>query len=197
MDLIISSNNKNKINEIKKLLSSLDINILSLSDINFNEEILETGSTFSQNSYIKAKTIFDKYHMPVIADDSGLEVEALGGKPGVYSHRYAGEDCNDTANNLKLIEELNGVLNRNANYTCDICYINKDGQVKHSTGKCYGLICNNPKGENGFGYDPYFYIESLGKTMAELDMDEKNKISHRAKALNQLKELIYEDLTSK
>jgi XTP/dITP diphosphohydrolase len=197
MDLIISSNNKNKINEIKKLLSSLDINVLSLSDINFNEEILETGSTFSQNSYIKAKTIFDKYHMPVIADDSGLEVEALGGKPGVYSHRYAGEDCNDTANNLKLIEELNGVLNRNANYTCDICYINKDGQVKHSTGKCYGLICNNPKGENGFGYDPYFYIESLGKTMAELDMDEKNKISHRAKALNQLKELIYEDLTSK
>lgn len=197
MDLIISSNNKNKINEIKKLLSSLDINVLSLSDINFNEEILETGSTFSQNSYIKAKTIFDKYHMPVIADDSGLEVEALGGKPGVYSHRYAGEDCNDTANNLKLIEELNGVLNRNANYTCDICYINKDGQVKHSTGKCYGIICNNPKGENGFGYDPYFYIESLGKTMAELDMDEKNKISHRAKALNQLKELIYEDLTSK
>jgi XTP/dITP diphosphohydrolase len=197
MDLIISSNNKNKINEIKKLLSSLDINVLSLSDINFNEEILETGSTFSQNSYIKAKTIFDKYHMPVIADDSGLEVEALGGKPGVYSHRYAGEDCNDTANNLKLIEELNGILNRNANYTCDICYINKDGQVKHSTGKCYGLICNNPKGENGFGYDPYFYIESLGKTMAELDMDEKNKISHRAKALNQLKELIYEDLTSK
>jgi len=197
MDLIISSNNKNKINEIKKLLSSLDINVLSLSDINFNEEILETGSTFSQNSYIKAKTIFDKYHMPVIADDSGLEVEALGGKPGVYSHRYAGEDCNDTANNLKLIEELNGILNRNANYTCDICYINKNGQVKHSTGKCYGLICNNPKGENGFGYDPYFYIESLGKTMAELDMDEKNKISHRAKALNQLKELIYEDLTSK
>ena len=197
MDLIISYKNKNKINEIKKLLSSLDINVLSLSDINFNEEILETGSTFSQNSYIKAKTIFDKYHMPVIADDSGLEVEALGGKPGVYSHRYAGEDCNDTANNLKLIEELNGVLNRNANYTCDICYINKDGQVKHSTGKCYGLICNNPKGENGFGYDPYFYIESLGKTMAELDMDEKNKISHRAKALNQLKELIYEDLTSK
>ena len=197
MDLIISSNNKNKINEIKKLLSSLDINVLSLSDINFNEEILETGSTFSQNSYIKAKTIFDKYHMPVIADDSGLEVEALGGKPGVYSHRYAGEDCNDTANNLKLIEELNGVLNRNANYTCDICYINKNGEVKHSTGKCYGIICNNPKGENGFGYDPYFYIESLGKTMAELDMDEKNKISHRAKALNQLKELIYEDLTSK
>ena len=197
MDLIISSKNKNKINEIKKLLSSLDINVLSLSDINFNEEILETGSTFSQNSYIKAKTIFDKYHMPVIADDSGLEVEALGGKPGVYSHRYAGEDCNDTANNLKLIEELNGVLNRNANYTCDICYINKNGEVKHSTGKCYGIICNNPKGENGFGYDPYFYIESLGKTMAELDMDEKNKISHRAKALNQLKELIYEDLTSK
>jgi XTP/dITP diphosphohydrolase len=189
--LVVATHNPNKIREIGEILPGWEI----MAEDSGAEE---TADTFVGNARIKAQSIAPRHPGAwVMADDSGLEVEALGGKPGVYSHRYAGEDCNDTANNLKLIEELNGVLNRNANYTCDICYINKDGQVKHSTGKCYGLICNNPKGENGFGYDPYFYIESLGKTMAELDMDEKNKISHRAKALNQLKELIYEDLTSK
>ena len=196
MELIIASNNLNKIKEIKDILKDLNISVKSLNDMKFNDSIEETGTTFEQNAYIKAKTIFDIYHMPVIADDSGLEVEALNNAPGVYSHRYAGNECDDLKNNLKLINELKNKTNRKANYTASICYMNKLGQVKYASGKVYGVIIDNPKGNNGFGYDPYFYIESLGKTMAEISLEEKNKISHRVKALNQLKEIIYEDINN-
>ena len=197
MDLIIASNNFNKIKEIKELLSDLDINVLSLKDIGFTKEIDETGTTFEDNSYIKAKTIYDLYHLPVIADDSGLEVRALNNAPGVYSHRYAGNTCSDSANNEKLISELKGITDRAARYVCVISYINELGVVKYSKGYCEGEIIDTPKGNNGFGYDPYFYIEEYNKTMAEISMDEKNKISHRAKALNNLKDIINEDITSK
>jgi len=192
MDLVISSNNKNKIREIKELLSDLDINVLSLKDINFNSDIEENGKTFEENAYIKAKTIYDLYKIPVIADDSGLAVEALNGEPGVYSHRYAGEECDDHKNNLKLIENLKGVSNRNAKYVCAICYIDQFGNVKYAKGEVSGIIVDSPKGNNGFGYDPYFYLEGFNKTMAQIDLCEKNKISHRANALNKLKEIIYE-----
>ena len=197
MDLIIASNNLNKIKEIKELLSDLDINVLSLKDIGFTKEIDETGTTFEDNSYIKAKTIYDLYHLPVIADDSGLEVRALNNAPGVYSHRYAGSTCKDSANNEKLISELKGITDRAARYVCVISYINELGAVKYAKGYCEGEIIDTPKGNNGFGYDPYFYIKEYNKTMAEISMDEKNKISHRAKALNNLKDIINEDITSK
>lgn len=194
MELVIASNNKNKLKEIKELLKDLDINILSLNDIKFFDEIEENGTTFSENSYIKAKTIYDKYHIAVLSDDSGLSVDALNGAPGVYSHRYAGLECDDHKNNLKLISELKD-KKRDAKYVCDICYINKNGVVNHANGECFGKIIDTPRGSNGFGYDPYFYIESLGKTMAEIDMTEKNKISHRSIALKKIKEIIYEDFT--
>lgn len=197
MDLIIASNNLNKIKEIKELLSDLDINVLSLKDIGFTKEIDETGTTFEANSYIKAKTIYDLYKKPVIADDSGLEVRALNNAPGVYSHRYAGSTCKDSANNEKLISELKGITDRAARYVCVISYINELGAVKYAKGYCEGEIIDTPKGNNGFGYDPYFYIKEYNKTMAEISMDEKNKISHRAKALNKLKDIINEDITSK
>jgi XTP/dITP diphosphohydrolase len=196
MELIIASNNKNKIKEIKDILKDINVDIKSLSDIGFFDEIEENGNSFEENSYIKAKTIFDKYKMPVIADDSGLEVEALSNRPGIYSHRYAGIECDDLKNNIKLINELKGIENRNAHYTCVISYINKDGLVKYAKGYVYGKIIDNPKGENGFGYDPHFYIESLSKTMAEISMEEKNKISHRMKALIKLKEIIREDINN-
>ena len=182
---------------IRKLAAACiksDIDIKSLNDINFNKEIEETGKTFEENSYIKAKTIYNLYKTPVISDDSGLEVDALNGRPGVYSHRYAGEECDDLKNNLKLVSELKNIENRNAHYTCCICYINKNGLEKYAKGYVNGIIIDNPRGNNGFGYDPYFYINELNKTMAEITLEEKNKISHRQKALIQLKEIINEDL---
>ncbi len=193
MDLIISSNNKNKIKEINDLLSDLNINLLSLSDINFNLDIEETGTTFEENSYIKASTIESTYHKATIADDSGLCVEALNGAPGVYSHRFAGVECDDTKNNLKLVEVLKNEKKRNAKFVSVICYIN-NGVVKYAKGEISGVIIDTPRGNNGFGYDPYFFIPSLNKTMAELTLTEKNKISHRALALQALKEILYEDV---
>ncbi len=190
MDLIVASNNKNKIKEIKEIFKGFDCNIKSLKDINFNCDIEETGTTFEENSLIKARTIYNLYHTAVIADDSGLMVEALNGEPGVYSHRYAGPEEDDCANNLKLINNLKGVSNRNAKYVCVITYINALGKVVQTRGEVHGTIIDEAQGNNGFGYDPYFYIESFNRTMAELSLEEKNTISHRSIALNKLKELI-------
>lgn len=190
MDIIVASNNENKIREIKEIFKDKDVNIKSLKEINYVSDIEENGTTFEENSYIKAKTIYDLYHLPVIADDSGLSVDALGGEPGVYSHRYAGDNCDDKANNIKLINNLKQIDNRNAHFVCVITYIKSSGEKIVSRGEVHGLIIDEPKGENGFGYDPYFYIPLLNKTMAELTLEEKNKISHRSKALNKLKELI-------
>ena len=192
MKIILASNNKNKIIEIKKMLP--EIEVLSLNEVGYDKDIEENGTTFFENALIKAKTIYDIYHIPVIADDSGLEVEALGGRPGVYSHRYASDLCDDNLNNQKLVKELQGITNRKANYTCCLCYY--DGTEKFFEGKCYGVIVDIAKGENGFGYDPYFYIPELGKTMAELSLTEKNGISHRAVALLKLKEAFNEIFNS-
>lgn len=188
MEIIIASNNKNKIKEIKSMMNNVEV--LTLKDIGFDEEIEETGKTFKENAYIKAKTIYDKYHKPVIADDSGLCVTALGNEPGVYSHRYASLLCDDNLNNQLLIKNLKGISNREAYYECAICYYNKEAYF--SEGRCYGRIIDNPRGENGFGYDPYFYIDDLKKTMAELSLDEKNQISHRSKAILRMKEILNE-----
>ena len=190
MEIIVASNNKNKIKEIKEIFKEVNANILSLKDINFNKEIEETGTTFEENSLIKAKTIYNLYHKAVIADDSGLMVDALNGEPGVYSHRYAGLEEDDQANNLKLINNLKGVRDRSARFVCVITYINSLGEVIQTRGEVEGEIIDEAKGNNGFGYDPYFYIKPLDKTMAELSLEEKNEISHRSKALAKLKELI-------
>ncbi len=182
MKLIMASSNKNKIKEISTMLKGYEI--LSLFDIGFKDEIEENGKTFKENALIKAKTIYDIYHIPVIADDSGLCVEALNMEPGVYSHRYAGEEKDDDKNNALLVKNLQGVSNRRAFYECAICLF--DGSPKFFDGRVYGLIVDEARGKNGFGYDPYFYIPSLGKTMAELTMEEKNKISHRSIATRKL-----------
>lgn len=196
MDIVIASNNKNKIREIKEILSDLDINFKSLNDINFNQEIEENGTTFEANAYIKAKTIYDYCHLPVIADDSGLCCEALNGEPGVYSHRYAGDMCDDTKNNLKLIENIKDKENKNAKFVCAICFINQRGIESIVTGTCEGKIILTPRGNNGFGYDPYFYLESKNKTMAELENSEKNSISHRKKALLNIEAIIRENINN-
>ena len=196
MDIVIASNNKNKIREIKEILSDLDINFKSLNDINFNHDIEENGTSFEANAYIKAKTIFDYCHLPVIADDSGLCCEALNGEPGVYSHRYAGNMCDDTKNNLKLIENIKDKENKNAKFVCAICFINQNGKESIVTGTCEGKIILTPRGNNGFGYDPYFYLEGKNKTMAELENTEKNSISHRKKALLKIEAIIRENINN-
>lgn len=203
MDIILATNNKNKLKEMKALLSDICDNIYSLSDKNIDVEIEENGSTFEQNAIIKASEICKLTNLPSIADDSGLCVEALNGEPGVLSARYAGEPCNDENNNQRLLKELKAVeektntVNRKACFVSCLAVVFPDGRIMTQSAELDGEIVFERRGTNGFGYDPYFFIPSLNKTMAELDFDEKNKISHRAKAFKlfteRLKTLIKND----
>ena len=188
--IILASNNKCKICEIQEILSPLGFELISLKEAGIDIDIEETGSTFQENARIKARAIYDITKIPVIADDSGLEVEFLGGAPGVYSHRYAGENATDYDRNMKLLSELSEAEDdkRNAAFVCVICYIDQNGNVQFVRGECRGKIGYELKGENGFGYDPLFMYGD--KSFAEISTDEKNKISHRANALKQLCELL-------
>jgi XTP/dITP diphosphohydrolase len=192
--IFLATGNINKIEEISKILENMDIKnieILSVKDNISIPHILEDGKTFEENSIKKAVEIANFLNIPTIADDSGLSVEALNGAPGVYSARYAGEYANDSDNNKKLVKELSGILNRNAKFICVITLGNPDGSYHSFRGEVSGEIIDDPRGINGFGYDPYFYLKEFGKTMAEIAPDEKNAISHRSKALEQLKRNIY------
>ncbi len=191
--IVLASNNKNKIKEFKEIFS--DYNILSLNDIGFNDEIEETGETFLENAFIKAKTIHlflkDKnLDYDVVSDDSGLCVEVLNGAPGVYSARYAGGHGNDDENIKKLLKELEGKDNRKAYFICSIVLYESDGKYYDVEGKTYGTITNEKIGDDSFGYDPVFLSDDLGKTFGEASADEKNKVSHRGRAINQLKLLL-------
>ncbi len=194
--LIFATKNKGKIKEFKELLreNNLSYEVLSLLDLKDIPEIIENGETFKENAYIKAKKIFEKYNLPVIADDSGIIAEVLGNEPGVFSARYAGENATDEENNKKLIEKLKQYNNKKAFFQCVLCYINPNGEVFYADGRCYGEIIETPKGENGFGYDPIFYIPELNKTIAELDSITKNKISHRGKAFRELVKILKSEI---
>ncbi len=185
--IIIASNNKGKIKEFSEILSPLGFEIIPQSEAVGDFEAEENGKTFEENAVIKAKAIFDIKGVPVIADDSGLCVDALDGRPGIYSARYAnkGEECE------KLLSEMKGVPDdkRGAYFECAIAFIDSNG-VCNVSGKCFGTIAHEPKGTNGFGYDPVFMYE--GRTLAEMSSEEKNKISHRAKALEKLYDLLKE-----
>jgi len=185
--LIFASQNSGKIREVKSTLFDSKLEIISLIDLNDFEDILEDGITFEENARKKALHVYNKYKIPVIADDSGLSVEQLNGRPGVYSARYSGENATSEQNNLKLIKEL---WNKPApHYAAFICFavyydgmefISADGEVK-------GAITLVPKGNSGFGYDPLFIPQYYERTMAELNSEEKNKISHRSIAFTELK----------
>jgi XTP/dITP diphosphohydrolase len=188
MELIFASQNRHKAQEIETMLPG-NIKLLTLADVNFNEKIIEFGTTFQENALIKAKTIYDKYKMPVFADDSGLEVEFLGGRPGVFSSRYAGEEGNDFANIQKLLAELHDVENRKAQFRCCIALI-WNNQEYFFNGIVRGTIAQSPRGTNGFGYDPIFIPEGYQQTFAELSPCVKNAISHRTLAVKQMVEFI-------
>ncbi len=190
MNLVIASNNKHKIAEIKEILANEFENILSMAEAGIFDDIEENGITFEENALIKAKYVAEKLECAVLADDSGLEVEELDGKPGVYSARYAGEPCDDDANNDKLLSEMQNVDNRKAQFTCAIALVRYGMTDLIAKGHCKGEILHSRRGDNGFGYDPLFYMDYMGKTMAELNSDEKNKISHRFKALMELKGML-------
>ncbi len=191
MKAILASNNKNKVKEIKMLLADKFSEIYSLKDQNINIEIEENGATFLENAIIKAKTIADMTNMVAIADDSGLCVEALGGAPGVYSARYAGEPCDDDANNAKLLENLHNLektneKNRKAYFVSVVVVYYPDGHYVYGEGKVEGHIIDQYLGENGFGYDPIFFCDQLNKTFGQAQLNEKNLVSHRARALENL-----------
>ncbi|MGL4850135.1 MAG: XTP/dITP diphosphatase [Clostridium sp.] len=193
---ILASNNKKKIEEIKYILSTLNLDIKSLEEMGIDIEVEEDGETFKENSYKKAKEIRDylvdkgQGNFIVMSDDSGLEVEALNGAPGVYSARYAGEHGNDKKNNEKLLEELKDTKNRKARFICHITLINDLDKSVDFYGEVEGDILEKLDGEGGFGYDPLFFNEELGKTFGEATKEEKNKVSHRGKALEKLKDEI-------
>lgn len=186
--IVFATNNKHKLEEIRAILSK-DIQILSLDDIKCYDEIEETENSFEGNALIKARFIKEKYGYYCFADDSGLMVDALNGRPGVYSARYAGQNGDADANIDKLLNEMQGKTNRNAKFVTVIALIDENGEHIFK-GEIYGNISEKRMGENGFGYDPIFIPENSKESFAEMGADKKNQISHRARALAKLKEYL-------
>ncbi len=186
--LIFATHNAHKADEVKAIVGNL-FEVKNLSDINFFDEIPETGNTFKENAFQKVKYLHDKLNCNCFADDSGLSVDALNGAPGILSARYAGEPSNSQRNTEKLLNTLKNISNRKAQFTCVIAVI-LDGQTHFFEGIIRGTITEYPQGEGGFGYDPVFIPDGYDKTFAELPADIKNKISHRAIALEKFKQFL-------
>lgn len=194
--LVVASNNTHKISEIKAILSKLNIEVISLREANIDIDVEEDGITFIDNARKKAQVIFDmlKGEAMVLADDSGIAVEALDGAPGVFSARFAGEHGNDKRNNQKLLKLMEGKQNRKAKFVCAmVLFINGDNVIEVQ-GEVHGVVAEEVKGNEGFGYDPIFYIPQYGKTFGELSSTIKNTMSHRAQALNKLEDAFKEYL---
>ncbi|WP_250656404.1 XTP/dITP diphosphatase [Alkalimarinus coralli] len=193
MKVVLASGNKGKLNEFNQLLNPLDIEVLPQSEFNVTS-VEETGLTFIENAILKARHASEISGLPAIADDSGLEVDALNGAPGIYSARYAGDEANDAANNQKLLQELSGVTpeNRTARFQCVLVYLKHpaDPTPIVCQGSWEGTILEAPAGEQGFGYDPLFWVPSKQCSSAELSRDEKNSLSHRGQALRKLIKLM-------
>ena len=188
--IIFATGNQGKMKEIRTIMENLDVEVLSLKDIDLAVDINENGTTFEENAIIKAKTIMELTKEIVLADDSGLEVDYLGKAPGVYSARYMGEDTPYSIKNNHIIKKLEGVEgeDRSARFVSVIACVFPNGEVLTTRGTIEGRIGYEEKGENGFGYDPIFYVPEYDCTTAELSLEEKNKISHRGKALEAMKE---------
>ncbi|MRG88371.1 XTP/dITP diphosphatase [Salinibacillus xinjiangensis] len=187
--ILLATKNKGKAKEFKEIFGQIGIEVLSLLDMEETiPEIEETGTTFEENAVIKAETIAERFQIPVLGDDSGLEVDALNGEPGVYSARYAGLEKNDQKNLEKVLEELKGVKtdNRTARFVCVLALARPGSQTITKRGTCEGCIGEEPIGEHGFGYDPIFYPEGSHRSLAQYSPEEKNQISHRRHAIDQM-----------
>jgi XTP/dITP diphosphohydrolase len=192
--IVVASNNNHKINEIKDILKGFTFKIISMSEAGINADIEENGATFIENAYIKAKEIYTLLNSNyiVMADDSGIEVDALGGAPGIFSARYAGEHGNSEKNNEKLLKELENtpVNERTARFVCAIVLIGLGKEAIKVQGTVDGFVTKELRGKDGFGYDPLFFVPEFNKTFAEMDSHEKNLVSHRGRALELLVEEI-------
>ena len=191
--IVLATHNRDKREELQEALSEFTLEILSLNDFPFIGEIEEVGKTLLENSMIKAKTVHNLTQLPVIADDTGLEVEALNGAPGIYSARYAGEDVTYEDNVNKLLAEMEDIPleNRKAQFRTVISFVDKDREL-WTEGTIKGIIGETAKGKNGFGYDPVFFVPELEKTFSELSIGEKNRISHRGLAMKKFRILLRE-----
>jgi len=188
--IIFATNNQGKMKEVKEILSDLDVEVMSLKEAGIFIDITEDGTTFEENAIIKAKAIHELAGGLILADDSGLEVDNLSKEPGVYSARYMGEDTSYKIKNQNILDRLEGVPDekRTARFVCAIAAVLPDGEVITTTGSMEGRIGYKESGENGFGYDPIFYLPEYSCSTADLSMELKNKLSHRGIALNKMKE---------
>jgi len=187
--IFIATSNKNKLLEIKNIIKDLDLEILSILDYDNLPNVEETGESFEENSFIKAKAYFEYTKIPSLADDSGLEVYSLNNKPGIYSSRYSGFYNDYYKNNIKLLKEMKDIEDRRARFRCCLTIYGENINYT-SSGTCEGIILKYFKGQNGFGYDPIFFYKPLNKTFAEMSDEEKNSVSHRAKAFEDMKNFI-------
>lgn len=189
--LVFATGNQGKVNEFRQMLGE-SYEILSMKDLDVEVEIVEDGKTFEENAVIKAKAVMEATGEMVLADDSGYEVDCLGGEPGIYSARYMGEDTPYSVKNAELLRRCEGVPEdkRDARFVCVIACAYPDGTVDTATGVIEGKIAHEPKGENGFGYDPVFYLPERGCTTGELPPEEKNAISHRGIAVRKMVEIL-------
>ena len=200
MKVVLASQNKHKLEEISKITAKFDMELVLQSDLGVQIDVEETGTTFEENSLLKAKAVMEATGLPALADDSGIAVDALNGEPGVYSARYGGdESLDDWGRLLLLLKNTEHVPDgqRQAKFVSVITMVTPEGRVIQARGEIHGELTRQARGENGFGYDPIFYYPPLGKTTAELSPEEKNQVSHRAKALKvfyeKLKEAGYAD----
>jgi len=190
--LLLATNNQGKVREYKSLLHSIPLKLVTLEDQGITTEVDEVGESLEENASLKAKVLAAESQLLALADDSGLEVDALGGEPGRLSHRYAGEGASDGDRIQYLLSRLEGVPweERSARFRCVIAIAKPSGEVEVCRGECRGIIAFEPKGEEGFGYDPIFYLPELGKTMAEIPPEMKNRISHRGQAARKVYQLL-------
>jgi len=188
MNLVVATRNAGKLKEIGKLLAPLGVEAKGLDELGYSHEVVEDGDSFTANARKKANEIAVLSGRMTLADDSGLVVDALNGAPGIYSARYAGENCTDAENNAKLLQELDGVPTRlrTGAFVCAMALADPDGDIREFSGRLAGLILDVPRGSGGFGYDPLFLVPEYGKTLAELPLEIKNRISHRGAALQQV-----------
>lgn len=194
--IIFATGNQDKMREIREIMADMDVEIQSMKEAGIQADIVEDGETFEDNARIKAKAIANDTDAIVLADDSGLEIDYLNKEPGVYSARYMGEDTSYTIKNQALLDRLSGVPKekRTARFVCAIAAVLPDKEVLVTRQTMEGYIGNEPEGENGFGYDPIFYLDEFGCSSAALTREQKNAISHRGKALRAMRDLLLEKL---
>ena len=190
--LLLATNNQAKVREYRSLLHNLPVELVTLAECGINTEVSEVGKSLEENARLKATALAAESRLVALADDSGLEVDALGGEPGRFSARYAGEGASDKDRVSYLLSRLKGVLweERSARFRCIIAIATPDGRVEFCSGECQGFITFEPRGEQGFGYDPVFYLPELDKTMAELPPELKNKVSHRGQAASKVYQVL-------